>query len=552
LAGPDGKTRYTLSAKERKKTLAEGGYTLRVEGADGLSVDTPEFTLKKGRKVTVRVRLEKAGVQKVGQFEYITNSIGMKFVKIPAGEFMRGADKDVDTEADDDEKPRRKVKISSYWCGVYEVTQGQYQKVMGTNPSAFKDGDDFPVDTVSWLDAKKFVENLNEMPEEKKAGRKYRLTTEAEWEYACRASVMVEDKYKRYHFGDTLTSKQANFNENLKRTCKVGSYPANAFGLHDMHGNVWEWCEDWYGEYPNKEETDPTGPKDGSSRVLRGGSWFNLARNCRSAYRFHNPPSLRGERQGFRVALSWPRASSPTVGDKVPPTSSLNASSEYRTNSIGMKFVKIPAGEFLRGADKDVDDDAEDDEKPRRKVKISSFWCGVYEVTQGQYQKLMRINPSWFRNDGRGRDTVAGMDTSEFPVEQVSWYDAKIFIGKLNEMPKEKQARREYRLLREAEWEYTCRGSIRGEDKYKKYHFGDTLTSKQANFNHNLRRTCTVGSYPANAFGVHDMHGNVWEWCEDSDGAYSYEQQTDPTGPSYGSHRVIRGGSWYGTASNCR
>jgi formylglycine-generating enzyme required for sulfatase activity len=304
LAGADGKMRYTLSAKERKKSLAEGRYTLRVEDADDLSVDTPDFTMKKGEKVTVRVRLEKAGVQKVGQFEYITNSIGMKFVKIPAGEFMRGADGFVDHEAEEDEKPRRKVKISSFWCGVYEVTQGQYQKVMGTNPSEFKDGDDHPVERVSWNETQEFIAQLNEMPEEKKTGRKYRLLREAQWEYACRGSVLCEVKYKKFHTGDTLTIKQANFDESgLNRPCNVGSYPANAFGVHDMHGNVWEWCEDWKWVYPNKEETDPTGPSDGNSRVCRGGGWKYNIRCCRSAHRDGNSPTLRLNFLGFRVAL---------------------------------------------------------------------------------------------------------------------------------------------------------------------------------------------------------------------------------------------------------
>jgi hypothetical protein len=150
------------------------------------------------------VAKKSSGYTKSDGHEYFTNNIGMKFVRIPRGEFMMGADKDVDPEADDDEKPRRKVKISSYWCGVYEVTQGQYQKVMGTNPSWFDGEDDFPVESVSWEDAKRFIQKLNEMPEESKAGNKYRLITEAEWEYTCRGSVRCEDKYKKFSFGDTL------------------------------------------------------------------------------------------------------------------------------------------------------------------------------------------------------------------------------------------------------------------------------------------------------------------------------------------------------------
>ena len=180
-----------------------------------------------------------------------------------------------------------------FYLGVYVVTQAEYEKVMGNNPSWFSakgDGKDkvkdmdtgqFPVEKVSWDDAVAFCKKLSELPEEKKAGRVYRLPTEAEWEYACRAGTKTA-----FHYGDSLSSKQANFNGNfpyggadkgpyLGRTAKVGSYAANAFGLYDMHGNVWEWCQDWYDEnyYKNSPKEDPPGPAQGLHRVVRGGGW---------------------------------------------------------------------------------------------------------------------------------------------------------------------------------------------------------------------------------------------------------------------------------------
>jgi formylglycine-generating enzyme required for sulfatase activity len=181
--------------------------------------------------------------------------------------------------------------------------------VAGTNT------DDFPVETVSWNDAVEFCKKLSERAAEKKAGRKYRLPTEAEWEYSCRGGA--SSSYQVFHFGNSLSSKQANFNGNypyggadkavfLNRTCKVGSYTKNRFGLHDMHGNVWEWCSDWYDKdyYAKSSRRDPQGPSKGSSRVLRGGGWSDRGLNCRSAFRNGiSEPADRVISMGFRVAL---------------------------------------------------------------------------------------------------------------------------------------------------------------------------------------------------------------------------------------------------------
>jgi formylglycine-generating enzyme required for sulfatase activity len=179
---------------------------------------------------------------------------------------------------------------------------------MGNNPCKFS-GDDLSVETFSWEEAIEFCKRLSEMPEEKKAGRKYRLPTDAEWEYACRASTSTP-----FHFGSQLNGRQANCDGTkpygtetkgpyLEKTSSVSTYPANAWGLYDMHGNVWEWCSDWYGEYLAGSLTNPSGPATGSSRVLRGGSWIFGAVNCRSASRWIDP-SMRINSLGCRVALS--------------------------------------------------------------------------------------------------------------------------------------------------------------------------------------------------------------------------------------------------------
>ncbi|MFM7929249.1 MAG: formylglycine-generating enzyme family protein, partial [Pirellula sp.] len=175
-----------------------------------------------------------------------------------------------------------------YYLGVHEVTQAQYEKVMGANPSYFR-GDiqgsrsNHPVEQVSWEDAVEFCKKLSDLHEEKAAGRVYRLPTEAEWEYACRAGSKTA-----YSFGESPKSlgDYAWFGSNSNnQTHPVGEKKANAWGLYDMHGNVWEWCRDRYGDYPKGAVSDPTGPKKGSSRVSRGGSWYYEAAGCRSAYR---------------------------------------------------------------------------------------------------------------------------------------------------------------------------------------------------------------------------------------------------------------------------
>jgi formylglycine-generating enzyme required for sulfatase activity len=206
---------------------------------------------------------------------------------------------------------------------VYEITQGQYEKVTGKNPSFFhrRNGGspDHPVDQVQWPEAVKFCERLTNLAAEREAGRVYRLPTEAEWEYACRAGTTTP-----FHTGTSLAATQANFNggfpyggaaegPNLKRTAKVGSYAPNAWGLYDMHGNVGEWCSDWYDPeyYKQSPKEDPKGPEKGVVPtgfgsdffvVVRGGFWLDEARACRSAYRFRLMKSDPYRWVGLRVA----------------------------------------------------------------------------------------------------------------------------------------------------------------------------------------------------------------------------------------------------------
>jgi len=234
--------------------------------------------------------------------EVITNSIGMKLKLIPAGEFSMGSPESEEGRSSD-EGPQHRVRITRpFYLGVHEVTQTEYERMMGNNPSHFKAAS-LPVENASWDDAIEFCRKLSALPEERSAGRVYRLPTEAEWEYACRAGSTTQ-----YCFGDDengLDEYGWFSNNSQSRTHPAGGKNANAWGLCDMHGNVWEWCADWYGRdfYGNSPTDDPTGPASGSLRVDRGGGWDGVAGSCRSASRDGYWPVSRYIVLGFRVAL---------------------------------------------------------------------------------------------------------------------------------------------------------------------------------------------------------------------------------------------------------
>jgi formylglycine-generating enzyme required for sulfatase activity len=245
-----------------------------------------------------------------------TNTIGMKFVRIEPGEFMMGSP-DWDSDADAEEKPQHRVRISeAIYVGVYEVTQVQYQAVMGQNPSLFKGSDDRPVEMVSWLEAVTCCNTLTEREGRKPyyliegtdvtiaRGNGYRLRTEAEWEYACRAGSTT-----LYPFADdagALGDYAWDTANSGWKSQPVGQRRPNAWGLHDMLGNVWVWCADWYDEkyYASSPAADPPGAPKGSRRVLRGGSYGNAPEDCRPAIRRRGEPECGGSGIGFRVAAS--------------------------------------------------------------------------------------------------------------------------------------------------------------------------------------------------------------------------------------------------------
>ena len=240
-----------------------------------------------------------------------TNSIGMKFVWIPPGNFMMGSPKEekgrgaIENQRGAAESQHTVTLTQGFYMGVYAVTQEEWQAVMENNPSHFKGEKNLPVETVSWDDCQEFIKKLRE-----KENKSYRLPTEAEWEYACRAGTTTP-----FHFGETISSDQANYlgtavygngkqGKFRGKTTPVGSFPANGWGLHDMHGNMQQWCHDWYGDYPQKDVVDPQGPDSGQYRVLRGGSFDVDPLYCRSANRSRDGSGYRFSSHGFRLCFS--------------------------------------------------------------------------------------------------------------------------------------------------------------------------------------------------------------------------------------------------------
>jgi formylglycine-generating enzyme required for sulfatase activity len=233
-----------------------------------------------------------------------TNCVGMEFVWVPPGTFVMGSPKN-ELGRYFDERQHKVTITKGFYMGKYTVTQAQWKAVFGDEPSAFKGGKSLPVESVSWDGCQGFIRKLRGIDQ-----NPYRLPTEAEWEYACRAGTKTP-----FCFGDTISSDQANYDGNYiygdgkkgisrKKTTAVGSFPPNAWGLHDMHGNVWQFCQDVYAEYPENDVVDPKGPEKGTHRVARGGSYFHDPQCARSASRLQCEPDIESDIVGFRVCFS--------------------------------------------------------------------------------------------------------------------------------------------------------------------------------------------------------------------------------------------------------
>ena len=556
----------------------------------------------------------------------------IEMVLVPGGTFTMGCTASNAYACSSDESPTPSVTITNaFYMGRYEVTQAQWLAKMGSNPSFFQGQADSPlrpVEQVPWTTIQGFL-----------TATRMQLPTEAQWEYACRAGTTTAfHGFTGYLSGtndDTLAQNIAWYSTNAGNvTHAVGGKAANGLGLHDMSGNVYEWCGDWYGAYSAGAQTNPTGPATGLGRVLRGGAWGGSTGLVRSANRNYSTPGYAYYDIGFRVARD-PLDSPPTISSVYPPagifsggtaititgafldgatsvrvggvactnvvavnstmvtavtpagsvgSASVEVTSpkgtataanaftytstwyvileqnpnpavvtnltlrnaitatgypwRVRDNGTQIEMVLVPGGTFTMGCTASSAWACSFDESPTHSVTITSaFYMGRYEVTQAQWLAKMGSNPSFFQGQA---------DSPLRPVEQVSWTTIQGFLTATG-----------MQLPTEAQWEFACRAgtttAFHGFTGFVSGTNNDTLVGNIAWYSPNSgNRTHAVGGKAANGLGLHDMSGNVGEWCRDWYGAYSAGPQTNPMGPATGTYRVLRGGAWNANTDDVR
>ena len=302
LQNPDAKVR--IAALEQALNYGEQGLDLVIAGLkdESWEIQNAAYLILNSRtEPRIKPRIARYFTEDVG------NGVKLEMAAIPGGTFMMGSPEN-EAKRRDSENPQHQVTVPGFFMGKYPVTQAQYQAIMGTNPSYFKGSNrrNRPVESVSWNDAVKFCKKLSQ-----RTGKTSRLPSEAEWEYACRAGTTTP-----FHFGETITTDLANYNGNYtyasaprgeyrEQTTDVGSFPPNAFGLYDMHGNVWEWClDDWVNSYNNALTNGSAVTSSSSLKLLRGGSWYYTPENCRSAFRHYINLDYNYYNIGFRVVCS--------------------------------------------------------------------------------------------------------------------------------------------------------------------------------------------------------------------------------------------------------
>ena len=522
--------------------------------------------------------------------------------KIPAGTFIMGSPEDEEGRAYNSDEIQHEVTLTQdFYMGVFECTQKQWELVMGSNPS-YLTGDCRPVERVAYdmihgkpsstskawpteghaVDPASFMGQL-----QMKTGLTFDLPTEAQWEYACRAgttTALNSGKNLTSSLEDPAMSEIGRYGANqsdgkggYSDHTTVGSYPPNNWGLYDMHGNVEEWCLDWYGDYGTDAVEDPQGPNTGNNRVIRDGGYNSHAYNCRAAHRasgnvMHTfSPSL-----GFRVAFHSQKdlyavvdlsggPNAETYPVRYSATGPDVSDNKCRTTELWLR--KISAGTFEMGTwSGEVGHN--DSDMARRLVTLTQdYYIGVFECTQKQWELVMGRNPSMYTGDTRPVEQISYTSIrGDSATGEVRWpeyghaVDATSFMGKL-----QAKTGLTFDLPTEAQWEYACRvGTLSALNS------GKNLTSTDVDANMaevgryygnmydgigGYGPTTKVGCYQPNTLGLYDMHGNVEEWCLDRWGAdtSSTAEESDPVGPRTGElYRVIRGGSWNNPAKDCR
>ena len=525
-----------------------------------------------------------------GRIFDVGNGVKMSFCWIPGTNGMAtlGSPKEEASRRADEEE--HQVELDGFWMAKTEMTQAQYIKLTGKkNPSYFcaegggkdkvggRNTDDFPVEQVSWDDAQECIKGMKVPP----GGKRIGLPSEAQWEWACRGG---KGNSQAFAFGVILNGNKANNDgnypygttqqgANLGRTAKVGIYESTAthpWGLSDMHGNVWEWCADYYGDYdklPRGKNPVQSVKQLSDDRVLRGGSWYDRAEGCRAACRLKCGAVVELGFGGFRVCLRLdgePKDTAKPVVDVVPIEPKTGEERRFGVgNGVRMTFCWIPGTNGMATLGSPKGEAQRNENEEEHQVELDGFWMAKTEMTQGHYVKLTgKKNPSWFCADGGGKNKVVGVNTDDFPVEQVSWEDAQTCIGEM-QIP---QGVKRIALPTESQWEWACRG---GKGNGQAFSFGDILNGDKANSRADypygtttkgtyLGRTEKVESYvteAAHPWGLSDMHGNVWEWCEDYYDKYDkLPRGKNPvqTVKQHDGRRVLRGGSFFNYPVNCR
>ena len=458
------------------------------------------------------------------------------------------------------EGPRREVTISQpFYMGVTEVTQAQYECITGKNPSGRK-GARNPVECLLWSEVKAFCDVMS-----KKTGLLVRVPTEAQWEYACRAGTNT-----RWSFGDKNKDLPAHawYKDNSDGMHHpVGLKKPNPAGLYDMHGNVREWCRDYYDHkfYAKAQSIDPENTTEAMEHVVRGRMWYGDHNQLRSAYRDQHPSLNRSNSIGLRVLVAlggklitpppdvttatpatpgkakvytrWPCDAAQSAARRIETAKALGISVERDIDlgkGVKMKLALIPAGKFVMGSFTTVNGYSEGEGPPHEATISKPFYMGVTEVTQEQYESVTGKNPSGFKSPKN-------------PVEQVSWDDAKAFCEALS-----KKTALVVRLPSEAQWEYACRAGTN-----TRFSFGDEDKNLGAYGWYNINsdgKSHPVGLKKPNPAGLYDMHGNVWEWVRDwyTDEFYASAKNVDPENTTVSKARVFRGGSRSRTPNDCR
>ena len=494
--------------------------------------------------------------------EFTVGDISFNMIFVQGGTFTMGCTSE-QNHCEPDEMPTHFVSLNDFYMGETEVTQALWVVVMGNNPSHLID-DNLPVDNVSWNDCQEFIKKLNRL-----TGETFRLPTEAEWEFAARGGC--KSKGYKYAGGNIIEDVAWYSGNSNDETHLVKTKAPNELGLYDMSGNVWEWCQDKYSSnyYSSTPFINPSGPSQGTERVLRGGSLrsvFGLsssAESCRVADRDSESPDYQYFVCGFRLAMdnqSTEREGTKNnfyqkignLGENVKVeqnTIERDVNTEYKhfdkengefkvktqggdkleftVNGVTFTMIFVQGGTFTMGCTSEQGV-CPDDEKPLHSVTISDFWICENEVTQLLWVAVMGSNPSEYKGDNR-------------PVENVSWNDCQEFIRKLNTI-----TGKSFRFPTEAEWEYAARGG----SKSKGYIYAGSNYCNDVAWvwlkDESDEGTHDVKTKLPNELGLYDISGNVWEWCKDwySENYYSKTPSNNPLGPSSGLDRVLRGGSW--------